>query len=310
MADYVVITPAHDEEKHLEKVIWSMLAQSRKPLRWVIVNDNSSDRTGEIAERYAGESDFISVITIRRQGSHGFNKKAGAFNAAVATLRGLSYDYIGNLDADISLEINYFENMLRAFERDPRLGITGGIVFTTIGNRSVTHDQTLDSVAGAVQMFRRQCFEDIGGGYLLLPFGGIDAAAEIIAKERGWRVAKQPEFKVCEHRQTGTATMTPLASCFRLGRRFHSLGYGILFYIARCFHRLGDEPVLIGSCAALLGYFESLVRRRPILLPPEVVQHLRQEQHRKLCHSFSRFVRETYSVPRRSGKSRIDKIDI
>jgi len=309
LSAYVLVTPAHNEEAHLEQVIQSMLRQTRKPLRWVIVNDNSTDRTGAIAERYAATSNFIHVITIKRDGSRGFNKKAEAFNAGVASLRELRYDVIGNLDADISLEANYFEDLLKAFDSEPRLGITGGSVFTTIGGRFVTHDTTPDSVAGAVQMFRRQCFEDVGGRYLPLPFGGIDAAAEIIAKARGWLVAKQPAHKAYEHRQTGTASMTPLAACFRLGRRFHSLGYGMAFYTARCCYRLGDEPVLIGSCAAFLGYVEALVRRRPVLLAADVVTHLRHEQHRKLWHRFSRVdVGNTATVPGRAGANGIGRL--
>lgn len=310
MAGYVVITPAHNEEAHLENVIRSMLVQTRKPTRWVIVNDNSTDRTAAIAERYAAQWEFIRVISITRDGSHGFNKKANAFNTGVASIEDVNFDFIGNLDADISFDPDYFENLLRAFERDPQLGITGGIIFTTIGDRFVTHDEAPDSVAGAVQMFRRQCFEDVGARYLPLPFGGIDAAAEIIAKERGWRVAKQPAYKVFEHRQTGTASMTPIAACFRLGRRFHSLGYGILFYSARCLYRLGDEPVVIGSCAAFLGYLEALIRRRPVLLPANVVQHLRRDQHHKLRQLFSRLsTRKTDSIPNRFGDSGVGRID-
>jgi len=289
MASYVIITPAHNEEAHLEKVIRSMLAQTRKPVRWVIVNDNSTDRTGAIAESYAAQSDFITVVTIKCSGERGFNKKAVAFNAGVEALRGSSYDFIGNLDADISFEPDYFENLLEALEHDTRIGITGGVIFTKIGDRFVTHDVTSDSVAGAVQLFRKKCFEEVGGGYLPLPFGGIDAAAEIIAKERGWTVVKQADQKVLEHRQTGTASMSPMAACFRLGRRFHSLGYGMLFYLARCFYRLKDEPVVLGSCAAFLGYVESMLARRPVLLPVEVVKHLRQGQHRKLWGRFSPF---------------------
>jgi biofilm PGA synthesis N-glycosyltransferase PgaC len=283
---YIIITPAYNEEQHLERTIRAVLAQTVRPLCWVIVNDGSTDRTGDIATQYAARADFIRVITIQREAVHAFSKKANAFNRGVEMLRGLDYDLIGNLDADISVEPPYFENLIREFKNDEALGITGGAIYTKIGDRFVTQDETLDSVAGAVQLFRKECFQDVGGGYLPLPYGGIDAAAEIIAKMKGWKVRKSPENKTLEHRQTGTATTTPVVACYRLGRRFHSLGYGTLFFGLRCLYRITDEPVIAGSCAQFLGFMESLVRRRPVQLPVEAVRHLRQEQRQKLCKRF------------------------
>jgi poly-beta-1,6-N-acetyl-D-glucosamine synthase len=282
ISNYVIITPAHNEEAHLERTIQSMLAQTRRPRQWIIVNDSSTDRTREIAEKFAAENDFIRVLSIARNGNRAFSNKARAFNAGLKTVQSLPYDAIGNLDADISVEPQYFENLLRGFEKDSRLGVTGGIIYTKIGDEFITCDQTLDSVAGAVQLFRRECFEEVGGEYLPLPYGGIDAAAEIIAKMKGWTVRKTLENKALEHRQTGTATATPLVACYRLGRRFHSLGYSMLFYIVRCFYRLGNKPVVLGSCAAFLGFVAAALTRDPVCLPSDVVQHLRSAQRKKL----------------------------
>ena len=279
---YVLITPAHNEEAHLERTIHSVLAQTCKPLRWVIVNDASTDRTGEIAAHFAKTTDFITAVNVSRDGKHAFSKKARAFNEGLKHLSGVDYDFIGNLDSDISVGENYFENVFRLFETDDAIGVAGGIIHTKIGDRFVTCDTTLDSVAGAVQMFRKKCFEQIGSGYLPLPYGGIDAAAEIIAKMKGWKVRKSVEDKAWEHRQTGTATARPLRANYRLGCRFHSLGYGLLFYSLRCLYRLRDEPVFIGSCSAYLGFAASCLRRQPVALPPPVVEYLRRSQREKL----------------------------
>ena len=123
---------------------------------------------------------------------------------------------------------------------------------------------------------------DIGGGYMPLPYGGIDAAAEIIAKMKSWTVQKSPKNKVYEQRQTGTATSSPLVACYRLGRRFHSLGYGLIFFSLRCLYRIGDPPVVWGSFATLLGFVGSVIKRRPVLLPDEVVEHWRRSQRIRL----------------------------
>jgi len=281
MKSYVIITPAHNEEAFIEKTLQSVVGQNVRPLKWVIVNDASTDGTRQIVERYAASYNFIQLINVERaQGRH-FGNKVRAFNRGLAAVAELPYDFIGNLDADISFEPHYFENMLRQFDSDPRLGISGGIVFTRVGDTFRTHDETLDSVGGAVQLFRRKCFEEIGG-YMPLEFGGIDAAAEIIARMKGWKVRKSVQDPVYEHRRTGTANTRLLPSKIREGRRFYSLGYGLAFYSLRCVYRVKESPVVLGSAAAFVGYLLSMIGRRPRLLPREAIRHLKAEHRMKL----------------------------
>jgi poly-beta-1,6-N-acetyl-D-glucosamine synthase len=185
------------------------------------------------------------------------------------------------------MEKDYFEKILREFDRDLNLGVAGGMVSTSIGDTFVSQNVALDSVAGAVQLFRRGCFEQIGG-YLALPQGGIDAAAEIMARMKGWKVRTFPGLRVLEHRRTGTATARPLASKVKEGKRFQSLGYGFLFLCLRCLYRLMDQPRIVGSAAMLFGYLVGVVRGNPIVLPPDVVKYLRMEQRAKLMRFLAR----------------------
>jgi poly-beta-1,6-N-acetyl-D-glucosamine synthase len=281
MANYVIITPAHNEEAFIEQTIHSMIQQTVRPLRWVIVNDASTDHTGDIAEKYAREHPFIKLVNRTRDAGRDFGKKVHAFNRGLEELRDLRYDCIGNLDADMTFEPLYFENILREFDADSELGIGGGIVYTKFTDTFVTYDTTLDSVGGKVQLFRRECFEVIGG-YRPLKFGGIDATAEIMARMHGWKVRKSLRNRVFEHRRTGFAYGKPMVAMLRDGRKFYSLGYDPIFYLLRCIYRLRDYPFLLGSGAALLGYLCSMIRRQPVVLPSEVVAHLRAEQRTKL----------------------------
>lgn len=281
MSAYVIITPAHNEEEFIELTIQSMIQQTVRPLKWVIVNDASTDRTGEIAEKYACEHAFIKLVNRTRDAGRDFGKKVYAFNRGLEEVRGLQYDFVGNLDADITFEPRYFENILQEFDADPKLGLTGGIVYTKFNKEFVTYDNTLDSVGGKVQIFRRQCFEAIGG-YLPLKFGGIDAAAEILTRMKGWAVRKSLTNRAWEHRRTGFAHGSPLKTMLRDGRKFYSLGYTPLFYLVRCLYRLKDYPQVVGSGAALMGYLWSMIRRDPIVLPTEVVAYLRNEHRMKL----------------------------
>ena len=155
------------------------------------------------------------------------------------------------------------------------------MVHTTVNGSFVSQEVALDSVAGAVQLFRRECFDQVGG-YRPLPEGGIDAAAEIAARMHGWCTRTFPDLKVQEHRLTGSATARPLACRIKEGRRMHSLGYSPVFFLVRCFYRVFERPMVIGSFAALYGYARAMFKRNPSALPREMVQFLRSEQHEKL----------------------------
>ncbi|WP_340122714.1 glycosyltransferase family 2 protein [Methylobacter svalbardensis] len=287
VAPYVIITPAHNEEAFIEKTIHSMINQTVRPLKWIVVNDNSTDRTGKIAEQYAKQYDFLQLVNLSRSGGRNFGNKVRAFNYGLNEAQLCDYQYIGNLDADISLNKDYFEKILCEFDSCPNLGIAGGMVSTCIGDKFVSQEVALDSVAGAVQLFRRECFEQIGG-YLALPHGGIDAAAEIMARMKGWKTRTFADLRVFEHRRTGTATARPLASKVKDGQRFQSLGYDFLFLSLRCVYRLMDRPRVVGSVATLYGYFKGVIKKTPIVLPPNVVQYLRAEQRGKLMRYLGR----------------------
>jgi len=278
---YVLITPARNEEAFIEATIQSIVAQTLQPLRWIVVNDASTDRTGQIVDTYCRQYPFLQAITLSREGGRDFGKKALAFRRALEELKGVPYEFIGNLDADVTLEPDYYEKILGRFAADPMLGVAGGAVYLKIGDVIKTADRTADSVGGQMQMFRRKCFEDVGG-YLPLKLGGIDTAAEIMARKNGWKVAKFADCPVREHRRTGTAQAGVLKSKVQWGQRFHSIGYHPLFYLFRCAYRIADAPFLIGSAAELYGFFSSMVLRKPIVLPDPVVRYLRREQMQKL----------------------------
>jgi poly-beta-1,6-N-acetyl-D-glucosamine synthase len=281
MLGYAIVTPAHNEEAFIERTIQSVIVQTVLPLKWVVVDDGSTDRTADIVESYSSRHPFISLVKVRREVGRDFGKKVNAFNRGLVETENIPYYFVGNLDADISLGRDYFENILREFEKDSRLGIAGGMVYSRIGDEFVSQEVAPDSVAGAVQLFRRECFEQIGG-YTALPFGGIDAAAEITARMKGWTVRTFPEQRALEYRRTGTATARPLAARMREGGRMYSLGYGILFFGFRCLYRSMERPRIIGSVAALIGYLAALIRRDTVVLPLQVVEYLKSEQREKL----------------------------
>jgi biofilm PGA synthesis N-glycosyltransferase PgaC len=289
MPSYVIVTPAHNEEAFIERTLESVVRQTVRPLQWVIVDDASTDRTPELVERYTTSYPFVQLVKVQRPAGRDFGNKARAFNRGLASVRHPDYQYVGNLDADISLEPDYYERILVEFEKHIRLGIAGGMVWSCIEGKFVSQGVSLDSVAGAVQLFRRTCFEETGG-YQPLPQGGIDAAVEIVARKSGWEVRTLPELRVLEHRRTGTATARPVRARVREGKRLHSLGYSFSFFLLRCLYRSMEPPRVLGSAAALYGYLAALLRGEPVVLPADVVQFLRHEQRSKILQTLQRFV--------------------
>jgi glycosyltransferase involved in cell wall biosynthesis len=280
---YVVITPARNEEAHIERLIESVVAQTVRPRRYVIVSDGSTDRTDEIVQRLADEHDFITFVRAGDEAGAGknFGSKVLAFNAGYRKLDGLTYDYIGNLDADVSFGPDYFETLMLRFEADPDLGLAGGDIHEIIGGEARARSAAKDSICGAVQLFRRACFEEIGG-YRALPRGGIDAAAEIMARMKGWRVQVQQDLPVIAHRPVMTGNKGPLGTRFNKGVQNQYLGYHPLFHLAVCAKHILQPPYVTGGLWMLAGYISSALRGTPHAVSPEVVNYLRREQLARL----------------------------
>jgi len=188
LPSYVLITPARDEAEFIELTIKSVIAQTVRPLRWVIVSDGSTDRTDEIVERYAVRYPFIHLLRRNRDQNRGFASKVFALRAGLQSITIGTNQLIGHLDADLSLDPSYFRDLLKKFEEDPTLGIAGGWYVERIGGEfRPARGSSPTSVPGGIQMFRPKCYENIGG-LLPIEYGGEDWYAEIMARRRGWRV--------------------------------------------------------------------------------------------------------------------------
>ncbi len=278
---YVLITPARNEEAYIEKTIQSVVAQTVLPKKWVIVSDGSTDSTDLIVRRYAKKHTFIQLLTVSRDGKFNFGSKVNAFNEGYKHLQDINYDFIGNLDADVVFSSHYYHYILEEFGKKQNLGIAGGIIQELINNKYVTQKISSNSVAGAVQLFRRQCYESIGG-YIPMEFGGIDAAAEILARANGWDVKTFPEFKVLHNGPVTTGRNNIVTTRFYQGLTNYLLGYHPLFHIISCLSRVTYKPFLLGSISSLYGYYWAFFQKRKHKLPENAIKYLRFEQKERL----------------------------
>ncbi len=276
---YVLMTPARDEEAHIERTLQSVINQDVLPERWVIVDDGSTDRTAEIVRRYAGDHPFIELIESAHRPERSFASKATVVADAYAELATSPFHFVGNLDADVSFPPDYFASVLAHFDADPDLGLAGGIQVDWVDDDWQLVRQSSNSVAGPFQFFRRRCYEEVGG-YPRLPYGGIDAAAEFGARMRGWEVRALPELTVFHHRQTGSAKYGPLKARYRAGQRDATIGYHPAFAAVRAGQLAvgGGLAGPVGSLCFLAGYLAATVTRPAPRLDEDVRRFVRAEQ--------------------------------
>ena len=279
----ILVTPARNEEKFIEKTIQSMVSQTVRPVRWVIVNDGSTDRTAAIARRYAEMHGWIEVIDMPEHRDRSFAAKAQCFDAGYAEVKAIDHEILGNLDADISFESDYLEFLLERFAEDPRLGVAGTIFVEGDGYRSDTDSfEGRTHVAGGCQLFRRQCFEEIGG-YIRNKAGGIDWIAVTTARMRGWRTRSFREKVFFHHRSLGTADRGILASRFAYGERDYYVGGHPVWEMFRTTYQMSKRPYVLGGLALGLGYTWGALKRAKRPVSGEFVRFHRQEQMQKLA---------------------------
>ncbi len=278
---YVLITAAKNEESFIENTIQSVINQTIKPERWVIVSDGSTDQTNNIVEQYSSKNKFIEFIALPPTKERNFGSKVNALNKALKQLEGIDFDFIGNLDADLTLDNRYYENVINRFHANPKLGVAGGIVLDCFDNKVTPQNISLNTVAGGIQVFRKQCFEKIGY-YLPFKYGGEDAYMETSARMMGWEVQTLTDLKVLHHRPTGTGMGSLSKANLRNGKMFYTLGYSPIFFLVRCFYRIFDKPVLIGSTLNITGYLWAFIKKEKCPAGEAFINFVRSEQKERL----------------------------
>lgn len=281
LPSFVIVTPARNEAEFIELTLQSVVGQRVRPLQWVIVSDGSTDGTDEIVQRYAAGNPWIRLVRMEERKSRDFAGKVRAFNAGYEQVKDLSFDVIISLDADISFDEEYFLFLLEKLQAESRLGLVGTPFRETTGQVYDYRFVSIEHVSGACQVFRRQCFEEIGG-YQPIRGGSIDHVAVISARMKGWKTRTFPE-KVClHHRGVGTAQHGIVSSKFRLGMKDYAVGNHPVWEMCRVLYQMTQRPFGMGGIALGSGYASALLKRHPRPVSKELVAFHRREQMQRL----------------------------
>jgi poly-beta-1,6-N-acetyl-D-glucosamine synthase len=284
---YVLVTPVRNEEATIRITIESVLHQTILPREWVIVSDESTDGTDRIIQEYAGTHPFVRHVRLEGRPERSFSSVVFVTEAGYKALRSTDYDYIGLLDADIRLSPEYYERLLAKFVAEPQLGVAGGLVYDVVEGDPERVKPNLNEVAGAVQMFRKGCFESMGG-LLAIPEGGWDTITCVCARMNGFRTQTFPDLLVEHLKPRNVVFGHPLKRKWQMGVRDRILGTGVLFEALKCCARIAERPFLLASVARFGGFAWSGLSRRPTMLPEKVRLRIRQEQASRLRSLFTR----------------------
>lgn len=290
---FILLTAAKNEEQYIGEVIQSVLRQSVLPIAWFIMDDGSTDQTGQIVQSFSEKHPFIHLHTSRKGGVRSFGAQYRAINTAYELARHLDFDYVGMHDADIVPEQNdYYETILRHLDANSKLGVAGGYIYerTKNGVWESRKANSPEAVAGGIQMLRRECFDQIDG-YHPLQFGGEDWLAQLDAKMAGWQVNAYPELPVQHYRPTSSADGR-WKGLLRLGMMDASFGSHPLFEMFKCARRVLENPLFLSSIIRFSGYVWWNISRKSPLLSAEKVSYLRKEQITKLLNWKSKIYAE------------------
>lgn len=281
---YILITPAKNEEALIGTTIESVVNQTRRPAEWVIVSDGSTDRTDAIVQAASAMHPWIRLLALAPRPNRNFAAVVRATETGLSFLSVDDYDYVGLLDADVRFQPDYFERVMEEFEADPELGLAGGTVIDW-GHPRDRFPRNLEDVPGAVQFFRRRCFENLGG-LLAIPEGGWDALTCARARMTGYKTRLLTSLVVDHLKPRNVAEGGLMRRYAQLGLRDYALGYHPAFEGLKCLRRLKESPFIISGLARWTGYCWGAVRRRKRLIPRDLLQFVRNEQSIKIRQLF------------------------
>ena len=276
---YCIVTPVRDEADFIGAAIEAVAAQTIRPVEWIIVDDGSTDQTTNIVEQFTQKYPWIRLA---RRENRGFRSSGGGiegFLLGVELLRTRDWDFLVNLDGDLTFSSQYFEKCFEYFRKNPRLGIGGGTIYNKVGSRLFLEKCADFHVRGATKIYRRQCWDTLGGMHAGL---GWDTVDEIKAHMRGWSTLSFPDLQLIHHRVTGLAHGGIWGNGVKNGLSDYIVGYHPLFFVLKCFRRVFKPPYVLGSLGLAYGFLLGYLRRPARVRDRDFIRYIRRQQLKRM----------------------------
>lgn len=277
--NYVVVSPVRNEISYIEKTVHSIISQDIRPQEWIIVNDGSSDGTGNVLKIYSKRYNWIKVIDKVDRGFTQVGKGViEAFNEGLRHIRSQNWDYIVKMDCDISFDKSFFSDLLTRMEKDNKLGVSGGTSFYKENNRYYEEKMPEFHPWAGARIYRRECFREIDG---LAESLGWDTIDLVRAQMKGWKTTRYNDLRII-HLRRMSSRKGLWEGKIRLGRNFYITGYHPVFLIARSAYRSIERPYLLETLGVLVGYFRAMLQKDKLVVTNEEELFLRKQQIRRL----------------------------
>lgn len=277
--DYIIITPARNEAKFIEKTLQSVIGQTIKPKIWVIVNDGSTDTTGNIVEKYIRKNDFIHLINRNscNEQRAGGAKVVQAFNVGFNLVKNEDYDFIVKLDADLILPKNYFEEIIKHFQANPKVGLCGGYCIIQRDGKYIKEDYSENHVRGAFKSYRKKCFTDIGGLKSIWSWDGTDEFEVIY---HGWELKVLPLAVI--HLRPTSAAYNLYRHSLKTGVEMYSIRTDLLSLFYLSLKQIPRKPIILGSILFVIGYLKAFLKREPKLIEKDLGRFIRKYRYKQI----------------------------
>lgn len=291
---YLLISPCRDESAYMRQTLDSVIGQTLRPAKWVIVDDGSTDETPKILAEYRAKHDWIEIVTRRDRGRRAVGPGViEAFYAGLETVRLDDYDYLCKLDLDLRLPRRYFEILIDRMTAEPRIATCSGKAYIEKNGRLINERHGDDTSLGMTKFYRISCFEAIGGFVQEVMWDGIDCHQ---CRMRGWIACSwdEPELRFVHLRPMGSSQQSIYAGRMRHGHGQYFMGSGFLYMAASTLYRITEKPYVIGSLAMLWGWVRSAIGRKPRYQDAAFRRFLRRYQWRALWVGKTRAIEEIH----------------
>ena len=305
---YVLISPCRNEASFMRQTLESVVTQSMRPAKWVIVDDGSTDETPRILADYASRYEWISIVTRADRGHRAVGPGVvDAFYSGFQTIDRSAYDFVCKLDLDLQLPPRYFEILIQRMNSDFRVATCSGKSYIYENDRLVHERHGDDTSLGMTKFYRMDRFIEIGGFVREVMWDGIDCH---LCRMRGWIACSwdDPELRFVHLRPMGSSQQSIYTGRMRHGYGQYFMGTGFLFLAASALSRVNQKPYVLGSLAIMWGWIKSAMQRKPRYENLAFRQFLRRYQSRILMvgkrRAIAELTRESPSaVPGSTGKS-------
>lgn len=281
--NFYIIIPAHNEASSIGLTLDSLVNQSLRPKRIVVVNDNSTDTTQDIVESYTTKHTWIQLVNSKSSNEHlPGTKIINAFYKGYEMLDE-NYDVLCKFDADLIFPNNYLEQLVIHFNENKKLGMSSGFCYIEKNGNWVLENLTRkDHIRGALKAYRKDCFLQIGK---LRPSMGWDTVDELLAKYYGWDILTDESLHVKHLKPTGISYNK--ASKYLQGEAMYKMRYRFIItfisalklaYKKRSFSLFNDY---------LSGYFKAKKNKIDFLVSEEEGKFIRDLRWKGMLKKFN-----------------------